>query len=158
MKPKPQTPSLIGFKRGRQMTAQLTHETGTFDEGDCYYAAFVTFKNEFSDGLNLKPTKWLLVRGIFHDARGAWGHAWLEDGDTVYDPMQRGFFPKLDYYAINHVSRTVHYNVKTALDHSLRSGHFGAWDEQIAATKHLPRDRKRNAREGGTRKSGVKVG
>src|SRR5260370_18906687 len=117
----------------------LTHEPGTFPEAECYEAAFKTLQAEVWDGKTLKPIDWRLVHGILNDHKGAFGHAWLENGDTVYDPLRQTYLAKALYYSHNRVSYTVKYLFPLAFKLKDELHTYGYWDQKIAMTQHLPR-------------------
>jgi hypothetical protein len=120
---------------------RLMHEPAAFPEGECYEAAFRTLEAEGLDRANnkLKPTEWILIHGIAHDARGPFGHAWLEKGETVYDPIKRLYANKADYYRINGVTLAIPYTFPQALKNFLDLNTPGYWDQRIAQSGHLPR-------------------
>jgi hypothetical protein len=88
----------------------------------------------------LKPTEWVLVHGVMNDANGSFGHAWLENGDTVYDPLKRVYGLKADYHRTNRVTVTIQYNFPLALKLVLELNTYGHWNNRIAAAQHCPRE------------------
>jgi hypothetical protein len=120
---------------------RLTHEPDTFASGECYEAAFRTLEAEGLDRAanKLKPTEWVLVHGIIDDGKGPFGHAWLEKGETVYDPIKRIYSVRHEYYRTNRVSLTIQYTFLLALKNIINMTTYGCWDQRIARAQHLPR-------------------
>jgi hypothetical protein len=60
-----------------------------------------------------------------------YGHAWIEDGNTVYD-FSNGrsiVMPKSKYYAIGQIGDNIHvYTPKQFQKKILQYGHWGPWD------------------------------
>ena len=120
---------------------KLTHEPTMFPKGECYEAAFRTLEAEGLDKATnkLKPTKWVLIHGIIDDGKGQFGHAWLEKGETVYEPINRIYMEKADYYLIHRVSLAIPYTFPHALKNFMDLNTPGFWDQRIAQSGHLPR-------------------
>lgn len=97
--------------------------------GDCYEAAG---KFMLDNGTN--KSGYTLVHGLV-TGQGSlqgvrYGHAWIEQGDTVID-LSNGRnlrLPKVVYYAIGHCEPKCTYTAKQAMDKMLKTGHFGPWD------------------------------
>ncbi len=126
---------------GTDNMKKLTHEPGEFRKADCYFAAYKTLERKAWDSENkkYKPTDWRLVHGVVNDKDGPFGHAWLENDDTIYDPMERRYIPKSDYIAANHVSRTIVYSFQAAVQHLNAHKTYGYWAPEFADLQHLPR-------------------
>lgn len=106
--------------------------------GTCYVDVykFFCYENEIPNAL--------MVHGVLH-GRGdlkdwVYGHAWIEIGDIVVQPVKQGgektyglafvdrkesFYKR---YKVNE-KKLVRYTKKEALDKSVESGNFGPWHE-----------------------------
>ncbi len=103
--------------------------------GDCYRAAgkYVMDSGLFGGNQNL-----ILVHGIVTGQgpiRGIqYGHAWVEDGDTVIDVSSGRDLrmPKPIYYALGNIdeTQTVRYTSEEMRRKILDSKHWGPWDLQ----------------------------
>ena len=95
--------------------------------GNCYQVAF----NKFMEN----PHKYTLVHGIV-TGQGPisgiqYGHAWVEDGDTIIDmtlPAHMRNLPKALYYAIGHIDITRKYNANQVLEMLDKYETYGPWD------------------------------
>ena len=96
--------------------------------GNCYQAALHKFMED--------PQRYTLVHGVV-TGQGAvsgiqYGHAWVEDGDTIIDmtlPPQMQRLPKPAYYAIGHIKITRRYGPDDVLEMLDEYGTYGPWDE-----------------------------
>lgn len=99
--------------------------------GDCYQAA----ANYVIEHAILGQDKHLvLVHGLV-TGQGAiegiqYGHAWVEDGDTVIDVSNgRNLrLPKDLYYTIGHITHTFEYKAEEAQKKLLQTEKYGPWD------------------------------
>lgn len=102
--------------------------------GNCYeVAGRYVLDQQFSE--NLKRDL-ILVHGEV-TGQGAisgikYGHAWVEQGDTVIDKSNNRDLqiPKLAYYALGNITRTVRYTPEEMRKKVLEFGHWGPWDLQ----------------------------
>jgi hypothetical protein len=118
---------------------RLTHEPAVFASAECYEAAFLTLQAEVWDGKKLHRSDWELVNGVLNDTRGRFGHAWLQNGETVYDPLTRQYADRATYYLLNGVEHAVRYTFPVAFKLMEKYRRYGGWDEAVAAAGHLPR-------------------
>lgn len=95
--------------------------------GNCYVVAMNTFiKN---------PNRYKLVHGIV-TGQGAiegiqYGHAWVEDGDTVIDNTIPIEISKDAYYAIGNIEYTKSYDLLGVSKMVDKYGTYGPWDRKI---------------------------
>ena len=95
--------------------------------GNCYQVAVDTL---------MKNPNAKLVHGVV-TGQGAingiqYGHAWVEDGDTVIDNTLRGDLrrlPKQLYYRIGNINITRKYTYNQALENLIKYEHYGPWDK-----------------------------
>ena len=95
--------------------------------GSCYVDALHTFMED--------PAHRTLVHGIV-TGQGPiegiqYGHAWVEDGDTVIDatlPSSMQCLPKSLYYAIGQIDQTVEYDWHAVQEMLDEYGTYGPWD------------------------------
>jgi len=62
------------------------------------------------------------IEGVEH------GHAWIEDGDTVFDPANNIRLPKDEYYALARIQKAVKYTFKELKRKVTEHRTWGAWD------------------------------
>lgn len=102
-------------------------------KGNCYQAAadlllFLGIKQS-TDGYFLVHGE---VTGQGKVAGVRFGHAWVEDDQTVYDYSNgRNIkMPKILYYAIGNIDerKVYKYTRDEAIDKMVKSGHYGPWD------------------------------
>ena len=55
-------------------------------------------------------------------------HAWVEDGDEVYDPVMDKTWPKDAYYGLFKATAHKRYSGSEVLQQSLKHQHWGPWD------------------------------
>ncbi len=94
--------------------------------GRCYTLAFKSL-HDMKD-----PGDWRLVHGevdCYDPASDSprMGHAWLETGDEVFDPVPNEFFPKDEYYALGRATIVRRYTKIEAAHVMLKEGHTGPW-------------------------------
>lgn len=66
-------------------------------------------------------------RGSLEGVR--FGHAWVEDGEKVYDGGTGDIYPKKLYYSIGKIGDNVHkYNFSEFKAKVTETGHWGPWD------------------------------
>ena len=95
--------------------------------GDCYEAAGKYIMDHRGDDLYLVHGE---VTGQGPIAGLKYGHAWVEDGETVID-VSNGRdiqMPKVLYYALGHIERVQRYDVKDAIEHLLKWKVYGPWE------------------------------
>lgn len=95
--------------------------------GNCYVVAMNTFIE--------KPYQYKLVHGIV-TGQGAiegiqYGHAWVEDGDTVIDNTVGRKIPKDVYYAIGNIDYVHRYNLSEVAKMVDKYETYGPWDKKI---------------------------
>ena len=97
--------------------------------GDCYEAAL-----EFMVDNHEQTDEFTLIHGI---ATGQgpikgmlYGHAWVEQGDVVFDYSngKQVVMRKEDYYALGSISKTVRYTFDEMADLAVKTGHSGPWE------------------------------
>ncbi len=111
-----------------------TYNENVNESGDCYEAAFVAQQwGVYS--------KWTLVHGLptltGGDHAGCeYGHAWLENGDEVYDASSGKTIPKIIYYSVGNIKYTVKYSKSKARKLAHSTEHYGPWDKKIWKSLH----------------------
>ena len=97
--------------------------------GDCYEAAY---KFLTARGLGA-PGRYTLVHGNIAKLSQdhSVNHAWIEEGDIVHEVSKGRHlqFIKSDYYKLHGVKNVRQYSHEEALIASLRTRHYGPWDE-----------------------------
>lgn len=84
-----------------------------------------------------KDPTWTLVHGYAQLVEGLpllMAHAWLEKGDTVYDPTRKeeeAFMPARRYRARYRASARCRYRAKDLTKLLLTHKHWGPWDAQL---------------------------
>lgn len=104
-------------------------ESDTQGTGDCYEAAFKFVTARGQDA----PGRYTLVHGNIRNLRQdhSVNHAWVEEGDIVHE-VSKGCqlqFMKTEYYERHSVKNVRQYSYEEALIASLRTRHYGPWDE-----------------------------
>lgn len=96
-------------------------------DGDCYSAAY-GLVHKLGGNWKLahgSPTGQGPISGI------KFGHAWVENKDTVIDPSNGGMvtLPKVAYYALGHIdpAEVKLFSPKEADAQAVRTGHYGPW-------------------------------
>lgn len=94
--------------------------------GNCYTSAV---------NYVMKHPDTILVHGIV-TGQGAiegieYGHAWVEDGDTVIDTASGKELPKFLYYALGNIHYTKRYSYNDMLEKMLETETYGPWDKKI---------------------------
>jgi len=97
--------------------------------GDCY-------KKAMDSILFGKYRSWNVVHGIPTLLGGPYqgqkyGHAWLEKGNTVYDPTMDIEVDKRVYYAMGQIKYTVTYTPMEARAKAVETMHYGPWDQKV---------------------------
>jgi len=95
--------------------------------GDCYsIAANFVLDNEKNSPVLVHGE----VRGQGAIEGIRYGHAWVEQGDTVIDNStgRKLKVPKVVYYALGDISKTYKYSVKETRQQLLKYEHYGPWD------------------------------
>lgn len=65
-------------------------------------------------------------------------HAWVEDGDKVFDAVLDEIFDKGLYYALFDAEPVHTYNKTDASKWMLQTGHFGYWEEMDESKINFP--------------------
>lgn len=114
----------------------MSTKTAMKRTGDCYDAAMKLVIEE--------PTL-TLCHGIVAGRgplKGFWiGHAWVEDGDVVFDFSNGNqvILRKEVYYALGKISTVVRYKGIESNKTMLKTGHCGPWDESVTLLKPVAR-------------------
>jgi len=98
--------------------------------GNCYEDAVMVAREK--EGFLIVHGFPTLTRGSGQAPAGSqYGHAWLEKGDIVYDPLADKEIPKVLYYAFGQIDKedVRKYNVREAVEMMLDFEHFGPWHE-----------------------------
>ena len=90
-------------------------------QGRCYELAY-NYLMELDE-----TAQWTLVHGEL-GRHPAFGHAWLERHDTVYDAVADKFFSKVEFYLRFSVSIRASYSKLEAAHCVLASKHLGPWE------------------------------
>lgn len=106
--------------------------------GNCYEVAFMTL-------LQMSKTRdAVLVHGIPMGqgkiAGVRYGHAWVETGLLVIDPVH-GEIPKGEYYAIGRIKHAVRYTLAEAMELAEKIKTYGPWDATVSAALHKKRNK-----------------
>jgi hypothetical protein len=98
---------------------------------------------------NKSSKHWRIVHGILQDDEGRWGHAWVEQGSTVYDSRllagERVYaiYERVAYYSVWRPCYTRMYSLPEAKAemHSSALKNAGPWDSTILmASNHARLD------------------
>ena len=121
------------YNPSRQMVKASLERIATEKLGDCYEAAG---RHIIHDHLHSPNSTVRLVHGeVAMDGPHlgkTMGHAWIEDGDNVFDPSNGGNLrmPKNEYYSlgkINELNNFHSYSPKEAAQQMVELQHFGPW-------------------------------
>lgn len=94
-------------------------------ERRCYELAWRTLFN-LPD-----PTGWVLVHGEGTGRSGRIGHAWLEHGDTFFDPVAGGGMALERCERMHRIVAHARYSLKQAAEAVISTGHYGPWHEDL---------------------------
>lgn len=72
-----------------------------------------------------KDPSWTLVHGVAH--RWNLGHAWLQKGAWIYDPVADRCLPASEYEATYEARAERRYSAKEAAELAVRTRHWGPW-------------------------------
>jgi hypothetical protein len=76
---------------------------------------------------------WLLVHGEVNGAEGRrTGHAWLERGASIFDPVSNVTLPAASYYGQHDARSFETYDQTEAASAALLHGHLGPWHSPAA--------------------------
>ena len=105
--------------------------------GNCYQAAM-----DYLIMHSLKNKKMKLVHGLV-TGQGpiegvVYGHAWVEDGNTVIDATKKPVLkiPKQLYYAIGNIKKTFKYDRSETAQMVTKFKTYGPWESTILKNKY----------------------
>jgi hypothetical protein len=81
-------------------------------------------------------SRWNLVHGTVTETEGLLGHAWLELGGLVYDPVMDFLFTKKDYYGARKAKVVRRYTMRQAAVLMVRHKTAGPWTKTPANVIH----------------------
>lgn len=98
--------------------------------GRCYELAAkaLCFDRAFSDGAVLVHG---MVTSPFPDTPlQTIDHAWVEDGDRLWDPTLNRFYARADYYSRFDAVAVDRYTLVEAAKQTAKHGHWGYWTDR----------------------------
>jgi len=107
--------------------------------GSCYQDAMNYFSMKSISNKKLKLVHGLVVgQGPIEGVK--YGHAWVEDGNTVIDPSKKPALkvPKQLYYAIGNIKKSTVFDYNRAETSAAVSKHktYGPWEPVILRNKY----------------------
>jgi hypothetical protein len=81
----------------------------------------------------------VVVHGKITNVEGKqFGHAWIEEGDEVFDPTTEIRMPKHEYYELLDAEVENRYSPNHAMVNLARVGKHGPWTAEEIEDRHLP--------------------